>query len=308
MTWIMQEVSPAFRKHWLRFFFPGIDIGQVVEVRREQPDANSGDSRVDFFIDMADGNHYMIEVKIGDTNHHFGQYERAYGIPSARFGYIVNYEMEMDGYDVKTWEEFSLSMRALQPSDPEERSLISGYRQYLNSVCNIQIIDKPMRLNNLNSLYSLYTILGKLLNQPSAQPTLRPYIASAKPKAYSAGIQYVEFVIAECVYALFWINFEYEDPRIWICIPDINWDKNTPVVKSLQTFNNVNSEGGTYDKAAYYTKMMRGYWFRLQPTLLQNLESSDDVEFQKSILASFIKEVSGVVMKKQRLSLEEKPL
>ncbi|MCC8115255.1 MAG: hypothetical protein LIP03_14940 [Bacteroidales bacterium] len=33
----------------------------------------------------------------------------------------------------------------------------------------------------------------------------------------------------------------------------------------------------------------------LQPTILQALESSDNVESQKSILASFIREVSVVV-------------
>lgn len=44
--------------------------------------------RVDIHILMNSNEKYIIEVKIGNRNHHFGQYEEAFGVDAGHFGYI----------------------------------------------------------------------------------------------------------------------------------------------------------------------------------------------------------------------------
>lgn len=140
-----------FRDKFITFFFPDINPDDIESIKREVPDTNGKGSRVDIFITLKnDTSPYLIEVKIGDRNHHFGQYEDAYGIDRKRLGYITNYychEGLEQGYDVKTWEDFYDS---LIESESDELSL--GFAAYIKSVCKIIRYKTPMRFENLHSL------------------------------------------------------------------------------------------------------------------------------------------------------------
>ena len=91
ITHITALTDDDFRTKFLKFFFPSIDISKVKEIEREKPGKTDSGSRVDFYISMEDAELYIIEVKINDRNHHFGQYDDAYGITKDHFGYITNY-------------------------------------------------------------------------------------------------------------------------------------------------------------------------------------------------------------------------
>ena len=152
ITRVLAVTDEDFKSKFLRFFFPDIDIAKVIEIDREKPDDTYGDSRVDLYISMEeDDKPYIIEVKIGDRNQHFGQYDDAYGVTKERFGYITNYnciEGKELGYDVKTWEEFYDYMSAFT----DNSELTSGYLSYLKSVCNIIKYNKPMNLEGLSTI------------------------------------------------------------------------------------------------------------------------------------------------------------
>ena len=128
VTWSMVQASPYFKEKWLHLFFPNLDIASVDYVEREVRDKKGYGSRADFVISTLDGVTFVIEVKKGDTNHHFGQYEEAYGIPKERLGYIVNYKLEREGYNVIEWSSFYGILKSELDSirDLDERELVAG--------------------------------------------------------------------------------------------------------------------------------------------------------------------------------------
>lgn len=152
ITCIMCHASEEFKRRFLYFFFPELEIDSVVDIRREIPDENDKGCRVDLFISLHDDDKpYIIEVKKGDRNHHFGQYEEAYGISKDRFGYITNYvcsEGLAIGYDVKTWEEFYDHLISFSYED----ELILGYTEYLKSACGLVKYNKPMNFSGISSI------------------------------------------------------------------------------------------------------------------------------------------------------------
>lgn len=150
MTCAMCHGSFRFKKLFVNFFFPNLDVDKISCIRREVPDEKDMHSRVDMMIELTDDvQPYLIEVKIYDRQHHFGQYEEAYGVGSERLGYITNYVCHEGialGYDVKTWLEwYELLLNAIETiDDAEERRLCEGYLVYLKKVCGfterIQVI------------------------------------------------------------------------------------------------------------------------------------------------------------------------
>ena len=84
-----------------------------------------------------------MEVKIWNRNQHFGQYEEAFGIPSERLGYIVNYALHVEGYTVHTWEVFYKYLADKAPAD--ERDVWAGYRAYVKTTCWIFDRTTPIR-------------------------------------------------------------------------------------------------------------------------------------------------------------------
>ena len=111
------------------------------------PDGTSKDSRVDILINTKNKDiRYLIEVKIYDQSHHFGQYETAYGVPKERLGYITNYRCKKEGYVIKNWETFYFSCCKESP-----HPMIKAYGEYLNNVCGIDKYHSPMMLTSHDS-------------------------------------------------------------------------------------------------------------------------------------------------------------
>lgn len=144
VTVALCNANPKFKEIFLKFFFEdNIDVNNVISIERE---VTKGDSRVDIYIKVKnDEVPFLIEVKIYDQNHHLGQYERAFGIERPRLGYITNYPLSKDGYNIKTWREFK---DYLKNSEYGNDHTIIGYIKYLEHVCNIDIHNDPISLDN----------------------------------------------------------------------------------------------------------------------------------------------------------------
>lgn len=168
VTWSLCQASPFFYDYFIHFFFPELDVKEIVEFERERPDEKNGRSRVDFFIKLKNNEKYLIEVKIYDQNQHFGVYEEDYEINSDHLGYITNYPLIKKGYDkIRQWSELhdKLEVDLVSLKRPNEKSLIEGYLSYVKNVCNIIKFDKKMNLQNLYSMYELFHTLKKLTNR-----------------------------------------------------------------------------------------------------------------------------------------------
>ena len=165
ITWTMCQTSPTFMGLWVHFFFPDLDLSTVESIEREIPDNSGEGSRVDFLINV-EGHQkpYLIEVKIWDQNHHFGQYEKAYGIDRDRLGYITNYPHKQDGYEVKQWKDFYQHIAKATIVPDEEASLIQAYCEYLRNVCGIIMIDGIIDIEKMSSLYDLTLVFHELAN------------------------------------------------------------------------------------------------------------------------------------------------
>lgn len=140
ITCSMCKAMPWFMDTFVKFFFPDLDTSRISSMEREVPDEDDKHSRVDLLIRLKDDKDpYLIEVKIYDENHHFGQYEEAYHVSKDRLGYITNYvcyEGIDKGYDVKTWQDWYNHLNAsLIDLGEEEQKLCIGYLAYLKKVC-----------------------------------------------------------------------------------------------------------------------------------------------------------------------------
>ena len=124
MIYAACHASQLFKHVFVTFFFPEIEETNLIYIERE---VTEGSSRVDFIFDY-NGKKYIVENKIYDKNHHFGQYESVYKVVPNRFGYIVNYHnIEYEGktksdylklgYRIKSWEEFYKHLIAKEDQD-----------------------------------------------------------------------------------------------------------------------------------------------------------------------------------------------
>lgn len=151
VTWTMCQTSDRFQCVFLKFFFPWL-ADDCAKVNIEREPANN-DSRPDFVFDF-DGKTYLIENKIGDKNHHFEQYVKAYKIEPSQLGYIANYPIKKEGFNTRTWKELYLHLKDNIPVD--EQPLWDAYLEYVKDVCYIYLPTKPMNLNGMTSLYTFY--------------------------------------------------------------------------------------------------------------------------------------------------------
>lgn len=137
ITVALCNASKYFREKFLHFFFPELEIEEVLEINREIWDSNGKNSRVDIHITMKSEEKYIIEVKINDRNHHFGQYEESFGVSIKRFGYITNYycsEGILLGYDVKTWSQFYDALSHSDNLDSLSKSYLSYLKKFVASL------------------------------------------------------------------------------------------------------------------------------------------------------------------------------
>ena len=163
MTWAMCEASAAFRRMWIRFFFgEALDPETVTRIEREVTSDNRG-SRVDFLLRVRGGDTYLIEVKIGDRNQHFGKYDSDYDIPPERFGYITNYPLNDRKYkNVRQWSAFYYELSKADGIPEEEQELFQGYLEYLRSICGIVMLTEKIEIDRMSALYALTLLVEEL--------------------------------------------------------------------------------------------------------------------------------------------------
>lgn len=153
----------GFKEKFVHFFFPKLDVARIESITREVPDRKNLGSRVDIYITLTDDRKpFIIEVKIGDRNHHFGQYEKAYEIDKDRFGYITNYgciEGKELGYDVKTWKDFYDFLSKKEDKD----EMADAFAIYLKNVCGIIKYDKPMNIKGLDAIPCFVETVKKII-------------------------------------------------------------------------------------------------------------------------------------------------
>lgn len=283
-----------FRKIFIRFFFPEIEIDKINSILREVPDEKNLSSRVDIYITMADDTKpYIIEVKIGDQSHHFGQYEEAYNIGKDRFGYITNYECNEGkelGYDVKTWEEFHDHLLESEVSD----DMIKGFTTYLKNVCGIIKYEKPMNIIGLEAIPCFVNTVKKIIGKN------RSWVKSSfyKQYAYESSIHegfIIHFNEDDCDqgFALFGLWFQ-ENPIISIIINSSQW-------LSERILNDKGKviENGKYAVLTGQAFALDKYdvWFELNDEKLHQFIAATSYEEQNEILEGFFEEVLRNIQK-----------
>lgn len=263
VTWAMCYTSSTFKETFLKFFFPEMQISDDIEILRE---VSKDDSRPDFIIHN-DNVLYIIENKIGDQNHHFGQYDKSFGVTPERFGYIANYIISQPDpekpYPIRTWESFYKLLGTISVESEEEQSLINGYRAYLKSVCNIIEFTKPMNIEGIYSLYQLMEILNKLCKREEDNYTISVY---NRGRTYDnkyadhtvTGINFELNLKNSQLQAWGWIGIYFSEEIPTICIGFCNkenWGK--PVCDLIEKAENLND--GRYSSAP--DEDGDAYWF-----------------------------------------------
>lgn len=296
ITKIMCDSSRFFKNYFIHFFFPHLDVEEVMEIRREHRDTNDGGSRVDFFLELNnDDKPYLIEVKIYDTNHHFGQYEHSYDIPSERLGYITNYSMKQDGYDVKTWEEFYDYLNQINKANQEDKELVDGYLKYLQSVCSIIKFNKPMKLQYLFSLFEFFKILPKLLTRTNDSFEMTP--GRIYDSRLKSGISVIDlnfkpltFEFNHSFYGQFDIYFEREQPLITFFVQDCKEYK-SEMSKIIENISSL--QGGRLFEKPYKEPDdwgNDGIWFDMRPEVFSEIQEMDSIDKQIKMMGDFIDE------------------
>lgn len=303
ITKILCDISPFFKKVFINFFFPDLDVKKVDSIDREIPAPKNRSSRVDLYLTiMDDPLPYLIEVKIGDKNQHFGQYERDYNIPSHRLGYITNYTLVQPGYDIKTWEQFynHLSKKIKKIKDGLEKELCIGFLHFLKSSCNIIKLDKPMNFNTLQSLYQFFMVLRPLMNIESTEYSMVPsrfYAPAAN--GLPMGIQLIEFYLTpkgkkKSFYGWISLYYDRETPLITLFLDGAN-KKVDSLIKNLDLFKS----GKTYEKP-YADNDERwnrlGVWFDMKKSTFKKFAEATTIEEQNRILQNFIVEISNFII------------
>ena len=289
----MCNSSNEFRKKFVQFFFCNIDVDKIASISREVPDQNNLGSRVDIYITMSDENApYIIEVKIGDRNHHFGQYEEAYVIGKERFGYITNYECTEGkelGYDVKTWEELHDYLIKSGSSD----ELINGFTAYLKNVCGIIKYENPMNIKGLDSIPCYVDTVRKIIAKK------RDWVRTRKNRPYFVETSYHQgFYINyddknDDVYALFGLWF-FERPIISIIINSTPWLSE----KILQEDVTFHENSTFYHYSGQYCAFREDdVWFELNDKKLQEFIDASSYEEQIEVLEGFFEEVLRCIQK-----------
>ena len=268
VTWALCNASVSFKDLFLKFFFEGIDTGKVSYIQREVPDSKGQGARVDLFIQMTGYDiPYLIEVKIGDGNHHFEQYVEAYGIPAERLGYIANYSIDKENFTVKTWE---------------------GLYDYLHEKVSI-----PMKISDFQSVYSLNVILSSIIKNDTPNYQTIPY-----NETYNAGAHW-------CYFEVKYSGFEAVKDRVWPFI-GVAYNNNPEKVISAGyekrkgwgkvVFDLIQKNIGRIatvpcEYCRIDTTPSDAYYFYLSDTAFKDFQEADNIKVQEDILAKFLNEV-----------------
>ena len=302
ITWSLCNTSPMFREVFLKFFFPDMKISTDVEIERE---IAKNDSRPDFIV-YNDDEVYLIENKIYDRNHHFGQYDKTFKVSPERFGYIANYMIPQPykdkHYQIRTWEGFYKHLGTIRLENEQEQSLFDGFRAYLKNVCNIIDFTKPMNIEGIYSLYQLVEIFNKLCNREEENYTIKVYNQN---RAYdnSHATHWIMGVNFEVVFKRLklqswgWIGiyFNEETPIISMGFWDKdNWGK--PICNLLRK-TVADAKVGENTSAPYYES--DAYWFDFDDDKETYEEGFNKLSLnkQKEQLKSFMDEALNYIYK-----------
>ncbi len=288
ITCILCEVNEDFKSKFLKFFFPNIDISKVLFIEREVPDCSNKGCRVDIYITIEqDPIPYIIEVKISDKHHHFGQYDTAYNVSRDRFGYITNYnclEGKRMGYDVKTWGELYKYLRNFNDND----KLILGYLDYLKTTCNILIYNEPMEITGLSAIPCFIDSATKIIEEERDwlnTTTSRMYI-DRRGVNKSFFFKFSRQRERRDGYGLIGLWFQ-DDPCITICINSRDWLSNRIMDKEDTIM-----DGAIYCDSPYYEYYWRrdDVFINMKEDIINKFINSNSYEEQLSLLNSFFEE------------------
>lgn len=277
-----------FKEKFIHFFFPALDVSRITDIQREVSDEDGMGSRVDIYITLADDHlPYLVEVKIGDRNHHFGQYEEAYKIDKSRLGYITNYycsEGIEKGYDVKTWEGFYDYLKPLAEKD----KLVKSYLSYLQQVCNIIIYDKTMKFSNLSSIPQFIATVKSLLEKEVHPANI--WFSGQSLYAYDSAILksfYFSYTGIPDKDGYGTVGLWFQDPPIvTIGVNSRPW-LTEALLKHKESFSD-----SQYCSEPYIEEYWRkdDIWCDLKQEKMSEFLQADNVEQQKAILKAFIDE------------------
>lgn len=294
VTWTMCETSKKFKSFFIRFFFSNLNNIETVILFREK---SNEDSRPDFILETNQGI-YLIENKINDKKHHFEQYIKTFNITADRLGYITNYPLLKAGFKIHTWREFYLYAKDHIPH--EESDLWSSYLEYLKSVCDIFLTNKPMQLTGMFSLYSFYRSLDDVFVFDTDRFSSMVYNSKkdtnnggnflSTPRDGVMG-KYFEIQFKKIGLTQTWgwmgVYFEREDPLICIgfCNRE-NWGR--PIYNLLlKSKYDIN---GNFSKAPYEED--GAFWFEFS---CSKQFDSLDLPNQIDLLRSFFEEVINII-------------
>lgn len=140
VTYAMCQSDSVFKKFFLDFFFPNANLSAEDAIFEREHSANNG--RPDFWI-RVNNTTYIVEVKIWDGSHHFGQYKEMLKKENnckedgawQYLGYITNYELKHDSVPVKTWKDMHEKLKLKNGFDDP---IIIAYMSYVKSVCGFE--------------------------------------------------------------------------------------------------------------------------------------------------------------------------
>ena len=293
ITWAMCQASPFFRAQWIKFFFPELDPEDIESIEREVPDENNLGSRVDFLLTQRNGDSpYLIEVKIWDQNHHFGQYEKSYAVEKNHLGYITNYYCKQEGYEVKQWREYYVFLlnqtKNLNPP-VEEAELIYAYCEYLKSVCGMTMITEKIDITKMTSLYDLTVVLREVSEFSTDYFALRNYSTTHRDdlRWLFLEVEYKQCNEWGTQYPFLGILYQHTRPRI--CA---GFDCRKGWARGIVEFMKKNSNKFSLVKSTYCTMPELGgdYYFFMSEYAKKQFEDADSIEEQKKVLKGFIEE------------------
>lgn len=289
---------PDFKDIFIHFFFPELDVDSIVSIDREVADEKEKKCRVDIVIKTENDGRYLIEVKIFDKNQHFCDYIAAYDVGSDHLGYIVNYEWIQPGFEVKHWNDLYKCFKKHLPeiNDPVSASMITGYMEYLKSVCSIIDIDKPMKLDSIKSLHHFFDVAkAKLTIQKDCYSVIANKIFNPTSGLNLAPYTYMSFTItfrdkrkAQIFGYIFIYHGADYDTQVYIGV-----DPTNRYVESRLADEHFMKQGKFYKKPelsnndGWYNWNL--LWFELSK--IDELLSCDNIERQEYIIGSFISEV-----------------
>ena len=288
VTWAICQASQSFQMVWITFFFPELENEIIESIEREVPDGKGEGSRVDFFINVEGRKPYMIEVKIWDRNHHFGQYEKSYRVGKDHLGYITNYPLRKEGYKIRQWKEFYQLLKSIDFPE-QEKSMIAGYCEYIRNICGITMIEGIIDLEKTTCLYDLTFIFHELaFRQTDHYDSVKCRDFANNCSKYTClTVRYKNNPEWRTQYPIIGIWYNHNDPRI--CA---GFFKDKSFAKRITDFMKANHHSFPKVERKYCSLPIdKGdYYFKFSDEAKSAFTNAATVEDQKTILREFLDE------------------